>query len=32
VSRTSERKKANAPESFEVPEEVLEIPSFLRED
>ncbi|MGC9974751.1 MAG: cell division protein FtsZ [Gaiellaceae bacterium] len=32
ATRTGERKKASEPESFEVPEEVLEIPSFLRED
>jgi len=32
ATRTGERKKAAAPESFEVPEDVLEIPSFLRED
>jgi cell division protein FtsZ len=32
ATRTGERKKASAPESFEVPEDVLEIPSFLRED
>jgi cell division protein FtsZ len=32
ATRTGERKKATAPESFEMPEDVLEIPSFLRED
>jgi cell division protein FtsZ len=33
ATRTGERvREKKAPESFEVPEEVLEIPSFLRED
>ena len=32
ATRTGERKKTSVPESFDVPEDVLEIPSFLRED